>query len=89
VVPDPICPIVNLPNLTPCIDGAGEIFSVSPESNWKVGDRVMINPTSWIDAEDVPTLESARGKGAGDVQGTLRQFGIYVCSTFFLPRGCP
>jgi hypothetical protein len=45
VVPDPIYPIVNPPNLTPCIDGAGEIFSVGPESNWKVGDRVMINPT--------------------------------------------
>jgi len=46
----------------------------------------MINPTSWIDAEDVPNLENARGKGAGDVQGTLRQFGIYVCSTFLLSR---
>jgi NADPH:quinone reductase-like Zn-dependent oxidoreductase len=72
VTSDPIYPIVNLPNLTPCIDGAGEIFSVGPKSIWKVGDRVIINPTSRIDSEDVPTLENSRGKGAGDVQGTLR-----------------
>lgn len=61
-------------------DGAGEIAATGPNSKWKVGDRVFICPLSWDDEETqgVPTLEQAKPKGAGNVQGTLRQWAILV-----------
>jgi hypothetical protein len=74
---DPIYPIANIPNLTPCADGAGEIIAAGPESVWKKGDRVTIHPMGWIN-EELPDLVGMKGKGAGNIQGTLRQFGVYV-----------
>ncbi|KAH7395640.1 putative alcohol dehydrogenase [Cadophora sp. MPI-SDFR-AT-0126] len=59
-------------------DGAGEVFATGPNSKWKVGDRVFICPLSWDDEETqgVPTLEQAKPKGAGNVQGTLRTWAV-------------
>ncbi|KAH7370003.1 putative alcohol dehydrogenase [Rhexocercosporidium sp. MPI-PUGE-AT-0058] len=75
---DPIYHIPNLPDLSPCQDGAGEIGATGPNSIWKKGDRVFICPLSWDDEEKqgVPDLEQARPKGAGNVQGTLRTWAI-------------
>ena len=61
-------------------DGAGEVTATGPNSKWKVGDRVFICPLSWDDEETqgVPTLEQAKPKGAGNVQGTLREWAVLV-----------
>lgn len=69
-----------MPQLSPCQDGAGEIFAVGKDSIWNVGDRVFICPLSWRDEEEqgVADLEHARPKGSGNVQGTLRQFAVLV-----------
>jgi hypothetical protein len=80
---DPIYPIPNILNLTPCADGAGEVVATGPGSIWKAGDRVMMHPMGWIDEEDLPDLVGMKGKGAGNVHGTLRQFGVYVCQPNF------
>ncbi|PVH80830.1 NAD(P)-binding protein [Cadophora sp. DSE1049] len=74
---DPIYPIPNKANLTPCADGAGEITAVGPDSVFKVGDRVMIHPMGWIYEEQLPDLVGVKGKGAGSIDGTLRQFGVF------------
>ena len=77
-VTDPIYPIPNKTNLVPCADGAGEIYAVGPDSVFKIGDRVMIHPMGWIHEEQLPDLVAMKGKGAGDIDGTLRKFGIFV-----------
>jgi NADPH:quinone reductase-like Zn-dependent oxidoreductase len=75
---DPFYPYKTKPGLTPCADGAGEIEAVGPGSKWKVGDRVIISPGSWDKKDDIPTLGEFEGKGAGNVQGTLRQYAVLV-----------
>lgn len=75
---DPIYPIETTDDLTPCADGAGVVVDVGEESIWKVGDRVIIHPTVWVEGDDPPTLEGSQGLGAGNVQGTLREYGIFV-----------
>lgn len=62
------------------MDGAGEIVATGQNSIWKIGDRVVITPTGWDseEAEGVPSLEASRGKGAGSVEGVLRQFAVLV-----------
>ncbi|KAH6712942.1 putative alcohol dehydrogenase [Leptodontidium sp. MPI-SDFR-AT-0119] len=74
---DPIYPIPNKKDLTPCADGAGEITAVGSDSVFKIGDRVMIHPAGWIDEEELPNLVEMKGKGAGSIDGTLRQFGVF------------
>lgn len=67
-------------------DGAGEIAATGPNSTWEVGDRVFICPLSWDDEETqgVPTLEQAKPKGAGKVQGTLREWAVLVRPLFIM-----
>ena len=47
-----------------------------------MGDRVLIIPfdPKSDDSGELATMESWGGKGAGDVQGTLRQYGVLVSS---------
>lgn len=52
--------------------------AVGSDSVWKVGDRVLIQYSNWIDGFDVPDLVGLGGKGAGSVQGTLREYGVFV-----------
>ena len=78
VAHDPIYPIETAPDLTPCADGAGVVVEVGKGSIWKVGDKVLVRPTVWVDGVDPPTLEKSGGLGAGDVQGTLREYAVFV-----------
>ncbi|KAK2625834.1 hypothetical protein QTJ16_005146 [Diplocarpon rosae] len=73
---DPLYPILNKENLIPCADGVGEISAVGQDSIWKVGDRVMIHPVGWTYEQELPDLIAIEGKGAGDIDGTLRQFTV-------------
>lgn len=75
VAHDPIYPVSTIPDLTPCADGAGIVEMVGEGSKWSVGDWVLLNATGWVDGE-VPTLVESRGMGAGDVEGTLREYGV-------------
>lgn len=63
--------------LVPFSDGAGEVVAVGEEvTRWKTGDRVC--PTffqGWIDGEI--TYEKARTTLGGDLDGCLREFGVF------------
>lgn len=74
----PIYPIKTAPDLTPCADGAGVVEAVGSGSTFSVGDKVLIVPTTWGPGEPVPTLKESRGLGAGDVEGTLREYAVLV-----------
>ncbi|KAJ9606674.1 hypothetical protein H2200_008682 [Cladophialophora chaetospira] len=73
---DPIYPIETQPYLSPCADGAGMIEEAGPDSQWRVGDRVVLTPMDWPENKDVPTLEESKGMGAGAIQGTLREYAV-------------
>ncbi|MEP6900683.1 MAG: NAD(P)-dependent alcohol dehydrogenase [Actinomycetota bacterium] len=69
-------PKLKMP-LVPFSDGAGEVVAVGESvTKWKVGDRV--SPTfmqGWIEGEiDVKKARTALG---GDVDGVLREFGLF------------
>ena len=75
---DSVYPIDTIPNLSPCSDGAGFITEVGAGSMWKRGDKVVLCPQlGWKDKES-PTLAELKGRGAGDVEGTLREYLIVV-----------
>lgn len=84
---DPVYPLKNIAGLSPCADGAGEIAAVGEGSEWKVGERVLVFTfdAEKAAAEEVPDLTGMDGKGAGDVQGTLREWGVFVSWILFLP----
>lgn len=46
----------------------------------------MINPMGWVYEEEIPNLVDIKGKGAGSIDGTLRQFGVFVRATIILSR---
>ena len=79
---DPIYPGDHLEGLVPCADGSGEIAAVGEDSIWKVGDRVMVHLNSWIDQQEPPPMDQIKSMGAADVQGTLRQYAVFVCCAF-------
>ncbi|KAI4258666.1 MAG: hypothetical protein L6R42_004958 [Xanthoria sp. 1 TBL-2021] len=66
-------PVKEANGIAPCADGAGEIEAVGEGSYWKKGERVIVQPSGWMDG-DVPELEGLKVKGAEDVEGTLRDF---------------
>jgi NADPH:quinone reductase-like Zn-dependent oxidoreductase len=77
---DPIYPLTNIPGLSPCADGVGEIAAVGEGSSWKVGHRILIFSfdAEKTGSEELPDLVGLEGKGAGGVQGTLREWGVFV-----------
>lgn len=77
VAHDPVYPINTIPNLTTGADGAGIVEAVGEGSVWKVGQRVLLLPNAWIEGE-APTLEGLKTLGAGDVEGTLREYAVVV-----------
>ena len=79
---DPIYPGDHLEGLVPCADGSGEIVEVGDNSIWKVGIRVMVHLNSWIDQQEPPLIDQIKAMGAADVQGTLRQYAVFVCYNF-------
>ena len=77
---DPIYPGQHIEDLSPCADGAGEVEAVGPGSKWQIGESVMVRPNAWDIGQDQPDMEILRGKGAGNEQGTLRQYAVLVGS---------
>ncbi|KUJ10704.1 NAD(P)-binding protein [Mollisia scopiformis] len=81
---DPIYPLTNIPTLSPCADGSGEIIASHPTSTYKPGDRIIMHPLpGYTTSTPPPSLEEMRGRGAGSVQGTLRQYAIVDESELF------
>lgn len=83
---DPVYPGPHEEDLVPLCDGAGEVVGAGQGSKWKAGERVVICPLEWEEwwgkADQEGEVEwkekSVRVKGAGNVQGTLREYGIFV-----------
>jgi NADPH:quinone reductase-like Zn-dependent oxidoreductase len=80
---DPVYPGPHVQDIVPCADGAGEVESVGEGSAWKIGDRVIINPNSMFgweygSQEPLPGYVESQGKGAVDVQGTMREYAVLV-----------
>lgn len=84
---DPIYPSPTAPHLVPLADGAGTVAAVGANSTFAIGDRVLIFPfdgavmTEGVYGgigEEVPGMEEAGGKGAGDVRGCLGEWGVFV-----------
>jgi NADPH:quinone reductase-like Zn-dependent oxidoreductase len=65
------------PGLSPCSDGAGEIEAVGPDSEWRIGDKVILKPNqSWYYSEDVAEFEIDKALGGADMHGTLQQYRV-------------
>ena len=65
------------PGLAPCSDGAGEIEAVGPDSEWHVGDKVILKPNhGWDDSEDVGDFRFDQSLGGADTPGTLQQYRV-------------
>lgn len=71
-------PVKEANGIAPCADGAGVIEAVGEGSRWKKGERVVVQPSGWMEG-DVPELKGMKVKGAEDVEGTLRDFMVLVC----------
>lgn len=79
---DPIYPGDHLEGLVPCADGSGEIVEVGEDSIWQIGERVMVHLNSWIDQQEPPPIDQVKAMGAAEVQGTLRQYAVFVSYMF-------
>ena len=75
IADSPNYPVRTSASLTPCSDGAGEVEGVGPDSNWQVGDKVILLPNhSWYHSEDVAEFQLDKTLGGGEIQGTLQQY---------------
>lgn len=79
VAHSPAYPVRAIPDLVPCADAAGVIEAVGPGSKWKVGDKVLVNSTNWVDGP-VPRYDEGESIGSGDHHGTLREYAVFVSS---------
>lgn len=77
IADSPNYPSAKAPGLTPCSDGAGEIEAVGIDSQWHVGDKVILQPNqSWYDNEDVSEFKLDKALGGANMQGTLQQYRV-------------
>jgi NADPH:quinone reductase-like Zn-dependent oxidoreductase len=73
----PNYPVKTAPGLSPCSDGAGEIEAVGPDSEWRIGDKVILKQNqSWYNSEDVAEFELDTALGGTDMHGTLQQYRV-------------
>ena len=70
----PLYPMQTSPGLVPCGDAAGIVEEVGKESAWKVGDRVILHPNSWLSGRDERDFDIANCFGGGTVAGTLTEY---------------
>jgi NADPH:quinone reductase-like Zn-dependent oxidoreductase len=75
---DPVLPSYESEDLTPCIDGAGDIEALGDGGIWKIGEKVMIHPNGWMNDMEPMTMSSLGALGGGDTEGTLRQYAVLV-----------
>lgn len=59
--------------LVPCSDAAGVVEEVGTASDWKVGDRVILHPNTWLNGRDDRGFDITKAFGAGTVAGTLTE----------------
>ena len=62
------------PGLVPCGDAAGIVEEVGTESAWKVGDRVILHPNTWLSGRDERGFEITKCFGGGTEAGTLTEY---------------
>ena len=60
--------------LVPCSDAAGVVEQVGAQSNWRVGDRVILHPNTWLHGRDARDFDVTKVFGAGTVAGTLTEY---------------
>jgi NADPH:quinone reductase-like Zn-dependent oxidoreductase len=82
---DPVYPITTIPNLSPCSDCSGIIYAVGEGSEWagKEGEKVVLCPSvGWkgrdMEEGEVLKMDELGGRGAGDVEGCLREYALVV-----------
>ena len=77
IADSPNYPARTAPGLSPCSDGAGEIEAVGLDSEWQVGDKVILRPNQgWDDSEDVGDFIFDKSLGGAKMQGTLQQYRV-------------
>ncbi|KAE9381019.1 putative alcohol dehydrogenase [Stipitochalara longipes BDJ] len=79
VASSPLYPVITVPGLVPGADGAGEIEAVGTGSKWanSIGEGVLLVTNSgWLAGDDASQYIVTQTLGAGDVDGTLRQYAV-------------
>lgn len=77
IADSPNYPFPRAPGLTPCSDGTGEIEAIGLDSEWRVGDKVILKANqSWYDSEDVGEFRMDKALGGASMQGTLQQYRV-------------
>ena len=71
---NPAYPVKHKANLVPTCDGAGIVEDSGQSSRWKKGDRVVVNPNTWIHGADGRDFELDKALGGGENDGTLRKW---------------
>jgi NADPH:quinone reductase-like Zn-dependent oxidoreductase len=79
----PSYPVVAKENLIPGSDGAGTVEVAGPDSVWKKGDRVIIQPNQWTSGYDERDFEIDKVLGGGDIDGTFRRWIVLNDSCLF------
>ena len=79
----PSYPVVAKENLIPGSDGAGTVEEAGPNSIWKKGDRVIIQPSEWTSGYDERDFEIDTVLGGGEVDGTFRRWIVSNDSNLF------
>ena len=75
--------VVAKENLAPGSDGAGTVEEAGPNSIWKKGDRVIIQPSEWTSGYDERDFEIDTVLGGGEVDGTFRRWIVSNDSNLF------
>ncbi|KXT09365.1 hypothetical protein AC579_3827 [Pseudocercospora musae] len=74
---DPSYPAMAKQDLIPCSDGAGIVEEAGPHSEWKAGDRVIIQPNTWVTGFDPRDFDMFKTMGGGGIDGTLRRYLVW------------
>ena len=70
----PLYPLQTSAGLVPCSDAAGIVEETGAQSAWKVGDRVILHPNSWLHGRDQRDFDIKGVFGGGTVSGTLTEY---------------